>query len=182
METNPGGTLGDYVFNGKGPAAEFEEAEFKLRSLAASTQSQSEAKSNSHPSDTWKEYWQLCRNIVDAAGELAAKDKLLMNFRDPTNQHKVQHVIQKSFKGDVKFLKEARADRITNFFQCVDKVNWYAREHDLSQVSAMKLMGILEDREMRKRFRHHIQKHIDGDHPPFEMDEVPNRDFRNKPR
>ena len=123
-------------------------------------------------------YWQLCLKVVDAAGELAAKDKLLMNFRDPENAGKVKHVIIDSFHGDVNNLRDARADWIWEFFRSVDEVNWFARKHSLAQVSAMKLMGMLEDANSRKKFRHFIRKHMATEHPAFELDELPNRCFR----
>ena len=182
MAEKPGETLSRFVFNNEGPMAEVSEIADKIDREIASSQPQSEAhQPDTHPSSTWRNYWDLCMAVVYAAGEVAAKDKLLMSFRDPETSHKVQHVIKRHFKGKVECLKDARADRIADFFRAVDMVNWYARQHDLSQVSAMKLMGMLEDKNARKRFRHHIQKHIDGDHPPFEMDEIPDRDFHKKP-
>ena len=122
-------------------------------------------------------YWQLCLKVVDAAGNLAAKDKLLMNFRDPSNAHKVKHVIERSFAGEVANLRDARADWIWEFFRTVDEVNWFARKHSLAQVSAMLLMGLLENADMRRAFRKHIRKHIDTDHPTFELDMLPGKDF-----
>jgi len=122
-------------------------------------------------------YWQLCLKVVEAAGELAAKDKLLMNFRDPSNSHKVKHVIDKSFAGEVANLRDARADWIWEFFRSVDEVNWFARKHSLAQVSAMSLMGLLESADVRKAFRKHIRAHVESDHPAFELDLLPGKDF-----
>ena len=123
-------------------------------------------------------YWQLCLKVINAAGELAAKDKLLMNFRDPNNSHKVKHVIEQSYNGNVNGLRESRVDWIWEFFRAVDEVNWFSRKHGLAQVSAMKLMGMLEDANTRKKFRNFIRKHMETDHPAFELDELPARDFR----
>ena len=184
MQTDPIRTLTDALFKGEGPAVRFDNAERNLRyALSESAASTSETpKPPAHPSDTWEEYWNLCSAVVNAASEVAAKDKLLMNFRDPENSHKVKPIINKHFHGDVKNLKDARADCIRAFFAAVDEVNWYARKHDLAQASAMKLMGQLESANDRKRFRYHIKKHLQGNHQPFELDELVARDFHTVPR
>ena len=134
--------------------------------------------STPHPSSTYAEYWRLCLEVVYAAGEIAKKDKLLMNFRDKSKAFNVKHVIEKYYGGDVENLKKAREETVVAFLKAVDDVNWYARNHELSQVSAMKLMGLLEDANTRKKFRDHINTHIKSSHPPFELDELPAREFR----
>ncbi len=131
-----------------------------------------------YPANTWKNYWQLCLAVVDAAGDLAGKDKMLMNFRDKSKAFNVKHVIDKYYDGDVNQLKFAREESVKNFFKSVDEVNWYARNHDLDQVSAMTLMGLLENEKNREKFRRHIKHHIESGHPPFELDDLPRRDFR----
>lgn len=184
IQTDPIRVLTDALFKGKGPAVKFDNAEHNLRNaLSESAAGASETpKPTTHPSSTWAEYWNLCSAVVDAASKVAAKDKLLMNFRDPKNSHKVKPIINKHFHGDVKNLKDARADCIRAFFAAVDEVNWYARKHDLAQASAMKLMGQLESANDRKRFRYFIKKHLEENHPPFELDELVDRDFRTSPR
>lgn len=137
-----------------------------------------ETKNPTHPSESWKTYWQLCLAVVDAAGDLAGKDKMLMNFRDKSKAFNVKPVIDKYYNGDIKQLKLAREEAIKNFFKSVDEVNWYARNHDLDQVSAMTLMGLLENEKNREKFRRHIKRHIESGHPPFELDDLPRRDFR----
>jgi hypothetical protein len=39
-------------------------------------------------------------------------------------------------------------------------------------------MGLLENEKTREKFRRHSRRHIEGGHPPFELDELPRRDFR----
>lgn len=130
------------------------------------------------PTDTWPDYWRLCLAVIDAAGDLAGKDKLLMNFRDRTKAFNVKPVIEKYYGGNVTNLKAARDEATKAFFKAVDEVNWYARNHDLDQVSAMTLMGLLENEKNREKFRRHIKRHIESSHPPFELDDLPRRDFR----
>ena len=130
------------------------------------------------PVDTWPDYWRLCLAAVDAAGDLASKDKMLMNFRDKSKAFNVKPVIDKYYNGDVNQLKLARDEATKNFFKAIDSINWFARQNNLNQVSAMKLMGILEDEKNRGKFRRHIKRHLEDNHPPFELDELPNRDFR----
>ncbi|MBR3232826.1 hypothetical protein IKF74_00845 [Candidatus Saccharibacteria bacterium] len=130
------------------------------------------------PVDTWPNYWRLCLAAIDAAGDLASKDKLLMNFRDKAKAFNVRPVIEKYYGGDVTNLKVARNEAAKDFFKAIDNINWFARRNNLDQVSAMKLMGILEDEKNRGKFRHHIRRHLEDNHPPFELDELPDRDFR----
>lgn len=131
-----------------------------------------------HPSESYSDYWTLCRAIVDAAGDLASKDKMLMNFRDKSKAFNVKPVIDKYYNGDVNQLKLAREEAVKTFFKAVDEINWYSRKHDLAQVSAMKLMGLLEDEKTRAKFRRHLKRHEEENHSPFELDELPIRDFR----
>ena len=109
--------------------------------LASLTSEQVTAKhaEPTHPSKSYGDYWTLCRAVVDAAGDLASKDKMLMNFRDKSKAFNVKPVIDKYYNGDVSQLKLAREEAVKTFFKAVDEVNWYSRKHDLAQVSAMKL-------------------------------------------
>ena len=124
-------------------------------------------------------YWLLCLIVVDAAGTLAGRDKLIMNYRNPRKRHNVADIVhnKKYYKKGIRSVKSARTEDIMNFWNAVDDVNWVAREK-LDPVGAMTLMGMLEDAKERDKFRRHIRKHIETDHPTFELDEVPNRDFR----
>ena len=134
-----------------------------------------------HPSDTYGEYWRLCFNVVTAAGEFAEKEKLLMNLRDESKKGSVLHVLEKYYENSPEKVKERRNEASKRFFAAVDQVNWYAVKHDLCQSSAMVLLGMLEDKRIRAKFKEHINEHIRTNHPPFELDELPKRDFR-RPR
>ena len=131
-----------------------------------------------YPQNTWEHYWRLCLSVVDAAGTLASRDKLLMTYRDKSKSASVEDVIKKYYDGDPEKVKSARIDAATSFWRAIDQVNHFACEHDLNQVSAMTLLGLLEDEKARRKFRHHIRHHIKTRHPPFELDELPVRDFR----
>lgn len=150
----------------------------KKRSAVLSVSKSARESTNEHPANTWKTYWTLCLAVVDTAGDLAGKDKMLMNFRDKSKAYNVKPVIDKYYDGNVNKVKLAREEAIKNFFKSVDEVNWYARNHDLDQVSAMTLMGLLENEKNREKFRRHIKRHIESGHPPFELDDLPRRDFR----
>lgn len=126
-----------------------------------------------------KEYWETCFALVYTAGVLASHDKLLMTYRDKSNRHNVIKVVndKETFKYGVRSIKNARSDDIQDFWKLLDSINWYAREHGLAQVSSMKLLGMLDDAKVREKYRNHILSHIETEHPPFEIDELP-REFR----
>lgn len=130
--------------------------------------------------NTPKEYWETCFALVFTAGVLASHDKLLMTYRDKSNRHNVIKVIndKNTFKYGVRSVKYARSDDINDFWKLLDSINWYAREHGLAQVSSMKMLGILDDAKVREKYRDHILDHIETEHPPFEIDELPDREFR----
>ena len=131
-----------------------------------------------HPSETYAIYWQLCLDVVNAAGELAGKDKLIMNFRDPQKRHSVKDVVNRSFGGEKGNIANKRNDNARIFFTRVDNLNEYAVEHEFDQVCGMKLMGMLVDANVRDKFKHHIKKHLESSHPPFALDDLPGKDFR----
>ena len=135
-------------------------------------------KPKQHPSETYAIYWQLCFDVIVAAGELAGKDKLIMNFRDPQKRHSVKDVVNQSFDGEKGNIADKRNDNARIFFTNVDNLNEYAVEHGFDQVCGMKLMGMLVDANVRDKFKHHIKKHLESNHPPFALDELPGKDFR----
>ena len=130
------------------------------------------------PSELWKPYWQLCLDVVNAAGEVAGKDKMVITFRDPAKRHNVKDVVNEKFGGEIGCIIDKRNDNIRHFFTLVDNLNGLALKLDLDQVPGMTLMGLLVNADARDKFKYHIKKHIQTSHPPFPMDEIPAHDFR----
>ncbi|MBQ1528388.1 hypothetical protein IIZ77_01915 [Candidatus Saccharibacteria bacterium] len=149
-----------------------------VRNLNAGTSTNKTEKEEPHPSETYAVYWRLCLAVVNAAGEVAGKDKMLINFRDPQKRHSVKDVVQKSFNGEKSAIADKRNQNIRIFFTRVDDLNEYAVEHGSDQVCGMELMGMLVDASIRDKFKHHIKKHLESNHPPFALDELPGKDFR----
>lgn len=137
-----------------------------------------EIQETKYRSDKNADYWRKCRGIVVLVGKIIAKEKFLMNLRDPEKCHAVKEVFEKNFGGDITRVKQSRRTLIEEFLWEVDQLNWFASRNGLSQVSAIRLLALLEDEKQRRKFRSHIDKHIESEHPMFELDEIPSRDFR----
>ncbi|MBR3180321.1 hypothetical protein IKF57_02205 [Candidatus Saccharibacteria bacterium] len=128
---------------------------------------------------TPKDYWEACLALTYVAGHLAHHDKALMTYRDKSKRFNVKHIIEKTgeIAVDVRNAKNDRIRSMKDFWQIADTINWYAEKRGMSQVSFMKFIGLLEDNNVREIFRKHITKHVETEHPPFELDELPDHDF-----
>lgn len=131
-----------------------------------------------HPNKSWGEYWRTCLNLVICAGRLSSLEKLEMNWRDESKRHNILKVVNDYYNGKPQCIFYARRDCIGDFWSLIDKINSLGYKLGIAQVSGMKLLGVLEDPRIRAKFRHHISKHLSEEHPPFELDELPSRDFR----
>ncbi len=155
-----------------------EEQETGKRASLTSEQVTAKPTEPTHPSENWSTYWKLCLDVVSAAGDVAGKDKLAINFRDPQKRHSVKGVVDKSFNGELSSIIDKRADYIRIFFMRVDTLNDFALKLHLDQIPGMTLMGMLVDGDVREKFTYHIKRHIESGHPPYELDELPARKFR----
>lgn len=131
-----------------------------------------------YPSETYAIYWQLCLDVVNAAGEVAGKDKMVITFRDPAKRHNIKDVVNAKFGGELSCIVDKRNDNIRRFFMLVDNLNGLALKLSIDQIPGMTLMGLLVDADVRDKFKYHIKKHLKTEHPPFPLDELPVRDFR----
>ena len=125
-----------------------------------------------HPSEAYAIYWRLCLAVVNAAGEVAGKDKLLMNYRDPQKRHSVKDVVDRSFGGEKSAIADKRNENIRVFFAQVDALNEHAVKHGFDQVCGMQLLGMLTDSNTRDRFRYRIKKNAEKGTTPIPLDEL----------
>ncbi len=130
--------------------------------------------------DCFRTYWETCWAMTYIAGDLASHDKLIITYRDKSKRHNVVKVIKNKevFPNGIFSVKDARFVDLAKFWKLVDDINYYAVKRGMDQVHPATLLGILYDPKVRERFRNAVRKHAETDHPPFEADEVPARDFR----
>ena len=124
------------------------------------------------------EYWHWCLEVVLAAGKLASRTKLVLNYTDPTTRIRVADVVKRYYDSNLGNLKDAREAAWDEYAKTIDMVNRLARKNGLRQVNQMKLVDMLDSEGERRKFRTHIRKHIENEDTPFSMDEIPSRDFR----
>ncbi len=125
-------------------------------------------------------YWELCYDVVLAAGKVVQQDKLLTNYLDERKKHTVKPIVEnkKHYPKGEKSVREARITAVVIFFNAVEALNRYAQKIDREPVSGTELLGMLFDKNMRTKFKLHISNHIQNGYQPFPLNELPLRDFR----
>ena len=119
-------------------------------------------------------YWQLCKEVINAAGEVAEKDKLVMNFRGTNTRHVVEPVVnnRKNYPNGIESVIGARDRAMSNFFKAVDALNDYSVRHDRDQVLPMRLLSRFSDKEDRDKYKKRIDSLMASSAQPFALDEL----------
>ncbi|MBR3319450.1 hypothetical protein IKG06_03015 [Candidatus Saccharibacteria bacterium] len=125
------------------------------------------------------DYWEACWALTYIIGDIATNDKLVSNYRNPTTRHSVKAVVEdkKFFPEGPKSVKIARVHAFARLCKLIDDINWYSCKRGLEQLTIIPLLSIYENLKVREKARKYILRHQETGHPPFELDELPNRDF-----
>ena len=125
------------------------------------------------------DYWEACWALTYIIGDIASSDKLVSNYRNKSTHHSVKAVVEdkKSFPEGVKSVKTERVRAFGKLCKLIDDINWYSCQRGMTQIAIIPLLSIYEDAQVRDKARKYILRHRETGHPPFELDELPDRDF-----
>lgn len=125
---------------------------------------------------TSKIYWQRCLNLKRAVMTYVSRDKLAGNADSEYGRVKIQHVLDRYYGGDEKLGKSLQAARaeVDRRLEAYDET---CRELGLRECNLNNLIKYLKMPNYSTRFDYFIRKHLEREDPPFEIEDLPQRDL-----
>lgn len=119
-------------------------------------------------------YWQLCHTVILAAGKVADKEKLILNYTNENTRHIVAPIVENKryYPKGIESVRKARLSAMTRYYQAIDRLNEFAYEHNRDQVIPMKLLSLLADEDTRDKYKQRIKLYKEQEHPPIALDEI----------
>ena len=126
------------------------------------------------PVDPNVSYWRLCYTVVLAAGKVAEREKLILNYQDENTRHKVAPIVENRhyYSDGIESVCKARLAAMEEYFQAVDRLNKFSYEHGRDRFAPMKLLSSLYEKKARDSYKRHIKSYEEEAHPPIALDEI----------
>lgn len=120
------------------------------------------------------EYWQCCRNVVLAAGTVAAYKKLIQNYESENTRHVVAPIVENKeyYPNGIKDTHEALQIASNEYDQKCDHLNELACKNNLHKIIPQNLLSRLYDKRMRDKYKQRIKRYEEEEHPPIALDEI----------
>ena len=119
-------------------------------------------------------YWRLCYAVVLAAGKVAEREKLILNYTDENTRHKVAPIVENTdyYSDGIESVREARLAAMAEFFRAFDRLNEFAYDHNRDRVAPMELLSRLYHKKARDSYKRRIKNYEEEAHPPIALDEI----------
>ena len=120
------------------------------------------------------EYWQLCREVILAAGKIAKQDKLILDYQHNDACCRVVPVVKDlaRYLLGMASIYTARQAATTDYYVAFDCLNKFACECGYKQVLPMGLLSDLTDKRVRDKYKYWIGIYEKQNHPPIALDEI----------